>query len=54
MVIEALIWIVIIVGVPALLAGFGMGAAFVVGDWSSRRRRSDFTGDQHIERDPYG
>ena len=53
MVIEALIWIVIIVGVPALLAGFGMGAAFVVSGWS-RRRHPDFTGDQHIERDPYG
>ncbi len=43
--IEALIWLGVIVGVPALLAGFGMGAAFVVAGRADRRK-DDFRGDQ--------
>lgn len=43
--IEALIWIGVIVGIPALLAGLGMGAAFVVAGRADRRK-DDFCGDQ--------
>ena len=41
---EALIWIAVIIGVPSLLAGFGMAAAFIVG--ARAESREDFRGDQ--------